>query len=121
MENVFKKFLYSGVGFVSLATEKFKAAVNELIKDGKLSEEEGKNIVENFSKSSEERKKVFEKDFGIAVENILHNFKFAKSEDVERLRNRITVLENLLSEDKTEPKEKTSKKKKSEPKDTDIE
>lgn len=105
MENLFKKFLYSGVGFVSLASDKFKTAVDELIKDGKMSNEEGKKIVDDFVKNSDERKKEFEKDFNEAVENIIKNFKFAKSEDVEKLRNRVTVLENILKEkEKSEPK-----------------
>ena len=45
-ENIFKKFVYTGVGFLSLTADKFKTAIDELVSDNKLSESEGKKIIQ---------------------------------------------------------------------------
>jgi polyhydroxyalkanoate synthesis regulator phasin len=124
MENIFKKFLHTGVGFISIASEKFKNAIDELVKDGKLSEAEGKKRVEEFMSQSEDRKKEFDKEFGNAIENILKNFKFAKKEDLDKLIKRVEYLEELLNVknegDATETKKKNApKKKKTETEDAD--
>jgi polyhydroxyalkanoate synthesis regulator phasin len=97
MENAFKNFFYTGVGFISIAADKFKKAVDELVKDGKLSKEEGKKIVDDFIKSSDERKSEFESTFKNVIEDTIEKLKFASKEEVEKLKNRITVLENLIN------------------------
>ena len=48
MEDLFKKFLYTGVGLVAMTTEKIQKSVDKLISDGKLSIEEGKKIIDKL-------------------------------------------------------------------------
>ena len=36
MEDLFKKFLYTGVGLVAMTAEKIQKSVDKLISDGKL-------------------------------------------------------------------------------------
>jgi len=122
MENIFKNFLYTGVGVVSYATDKFKSTINDLIKSGKLSSEEGKKIMDDFVNQSEERKIEYESQFKAAVEKTLNSFKFAKSEDVENLKKRVEILEELIAKRKIETDlekevEKETKKTKRKPKD----
>lgn len=122
MENLFKKFLHTGVGFVSIATEKFKKAIDELVKDGKMSETEGEKIVTDFAKKSEDHRKEFEKEFGEAVEKVIKNLKFAKKEEYDKLIKRVENLEKLITEKfSAEGSKKTSqKKKKTDDKDIDA-
>ena len=89
-------------------------AVKELIDDGKLSEEEGKTILDDFFKSSESKKEEFETNFKNVIENTIEKLKFARNKDMEKLKKRIADLEKLIKEkEKTKKKtaNKTSKKK----------
>jgi len=97
MENIFKNFLYTGVGIVSIASEKFKNSINDLIKNGKISAEEGKKIVDDFVIQSEEDRKKYEGEFKTALEKTLDALKFAKKDEVDKLKNRVEVLENLVA------------------------
>lgn len=64
MEDLFKKFLYTGVGLVAMTAEKIQKTVDKLISEGKLSIEEGKKLVDKLVKegklSTEEGKKVID-------------------------------------------------------------
>lgn len=121
MESLLKKFLYTSVGFVSIAGEKMAKAVEELIDDGKLSEEEGKIILDDFFKTSESKKEEFETNFKNVIENTIEKLKFARNKDMEKLKERIANLEKLIKEKektkkKTTTKKATTKKKTTKPK-----
>ena len=64
MEDVFKNFLYTGVGLVAMTAEKIQKSISNLVSEGKLSIEEGKKVVDKLVKegklSAEEGKKVME-------------------------------------------------------------
>lgn len=113
MENLFKKFVYTGVGFVSLTTDRMKETVKGLIEDGKISEEEGKKIFEDFNKNKDTKKEEFESQMKSIFDKILKSFNFATSTDIEKMENRISVLEGLLAKledkEKAEPKKTTRK------------
>ncbi len=114
MEKLFKKFLYTSVGFASLAKEKMTTLIEDLIKDGKLSEEEGKKIMDDFKKNTDEQRTDFDKKMKDVVDNTVQNLKFVKQKEVEKLRNRIDILEKLIKQDKDKKKKtkKTTTKKK---------
>ncbi len=56
MEDLFKKFLYTGVGIVSTTAEVLQRSVDEWIEKGKISEDEGKKIVDEFMNDASSRK-----------------------------------------------------------------
>jgi polyhydroxyalkanoate synthesis regulator phasin len=62
MEDLFKKFLYTGVGLVAMGADKIQKSVDKLVSDGKLSIEEGKKLLDKLVKegqlSADEGKKV---------------------------------------------------------------
>jgi len=113
MENTLKKFLYTSVGFASLAKDKMTTLIQDLIKDGKLSEEEGKKIIEDFKKNTDEHKTDFDKKMKDVIDSTVKNLKFVKENEVEKLKNRIDILEKLIKQDeaKKKTKKRTTKKK----------
>ena len=56
MEELVKKFIYTGVGIASITAEKVQEAVDELIGKGKVSKEEGEKMVDNFFDQVDDRK-----------------------------------------------------------------
>ncbi len=111
--NFIKKIINTGVGFVSLTAERMKQTVDGLISDGKISEEEGAKIVEDFTKNTETKREEIESQFKSIVEKVLKSFSFATKSDMENIENRIAVLEALLAkETETENEEKPKRSKK---------
>lgn len=93
MEDLIKKFIYTGVGLVSMTTDRFRETVDQLVKDEKISREEGKEIVDKFFEDTEARKGEFEKQLNETIERVVRQFNFAPSSEVERLEARIKELE----------------------------
>ena len=64
MEDLFKNFLYTGVGLVAMTAEKIQKSVGKLVSEGKLSLEEGKKVVDKLVNegklSTDEGKKVLD-------------------------------------------------------------
>lgn len=98
LESVIKKFVYTGVGFVSLSAEKFKNTVEDLIKDDKISEKEGQKIIDDFFKDSRAKRKEYSGRTKDLVKKVTERLKFVKSEDYEALSKRLTELEKAVAE-----------------------
>ena len=60
MEDLFKKFLYTSVGLVSSTVEKIQTSVDKLVDEDKLSQDEGKKIVDDLVKNTEAKREEFE-------------------------------------------------------------
>ncbi len=63
MEDLFKKFVNAGVGYLAQGNKKLQSTIEALVKDSKITEQEGKKIVEDLLKSSETKRTELEKQF----------------------------------------------------------
>jgi polyhydroxyalkanoate synthesis regulator phasin len=98
MENLFKKFVYTGVGLVSLTKDKVQKMVDELVDENKISTTEGKKLVDDFFETTDNKRKELETQLKDAVEKMVKKFNFASRKEVEELEARIKELEAALSE-----------------------
>lgn len=96
MSDLLKKVLYTSVGFASIATEKLQQTVTELVDQSKLSEDEGKKIVDDFMETTESKKDEFEGKLTKLVEDVVNTFDFPKGNDLDELNTRIASLEEKL-------------------------
>lgn len=94
-----KNFIYAGVGLASLTADKVKETVEDLVEKGKISDTEGKKIIDDFFKSTESTKDEFETKLKKLGDNISTSFDFLKSDnsEVESLKKRIEELEAKLA------------------------
>lgn len=102
MEELFRKFLYTGVGIVALTAEKLQESVDELVGKGKVSKDEGKRIVQDFVDNMESKRDDFEDRLKEAADSMTSSLKlpqFATKEDVDALMTRIASLEAKLGTD----------------------
>lgn len=68
MADVFKKLLNTGVGLASLTADKVQQTIEALVREGKLSEQEGGHIIENLKRNGETKRRELEKQAqGIAA------------------------------------------------------
>ncbi|MCS6833773.1 MAG: hypothetical protein NZ521_09385 [Flammeovirgaceae bacterium] len=99
MEDVIKNLVYTGVGLVAFTAEKVKESIDKLIHEEKISPEEGKRIVDEFIRSTEEKKTMMENQLMAIFEEIKKKLPFvgeggsAMSDRLADLEARIEALE----------------------------
>ncbi len=93
MADLIKKAFYTSVGITALVTEKVQDLVDDLVKQRKISLDEGKKIVDEFWQDTETRKEEVEDRLSKTVENVVSRFDFLTGKDVEDLRERVEELE----------------------------
>ena len=63
MEDLFKKFVNAGVGYIAQGSKSVQTTIEKLVKDSKLTEQEGKKIIDELMKSGETKRAELEKQF----------------------------------------------------------
>ena len=63
MEDLFKKFVNAGVGYIAQGSKSVQSAIEKLVKDNKMTQAEGKKIVDELMKSGETKRAELEKQF----------------------------------------------------------
>ena len=99
MEELIRKFLYTGVGIVALTAEKLQESVDEMVGKGKVSKDEGKRIVQEFVEKMETKRDEFEESLKEAADSMTSNMRipqFATKEDISTLMTRLEALEAKL-------------------------
>lgn len=112
MEDLFKKLIYTGVGLVSHNAELLQKNVNELINKGKITEEEGRKVVDDLIDDTNGKKEEFEDRLKSVVSSVLSKLDLPSREEMKGLKTRITELEEELAETKSTSTEPTLVKKK---------
>jgi polyhydroxyalkanoate synthesis regulator phasin len=112
MEDLFKKFVYTSVGLVSLSVDKFQKSVEKLVDDDKLSQEEGRKLVDDLFKNTESKREEFEAKLKKLVEEVLVRMNLATQTQIQELQDRLAVVETKLGIEVPESKAESKSKKK---------
>jgi len=96
MEDLFKKFLYTGVGLVALTAERLQHAIEEMVDDGKLSKEEGKKVFGGLLEKTETTREEFEERFKAFTTKVVEGLNIPTRDEMEALQERVAVLEAKL-------------------------
>jgi polyhydroxyalkanoate synthesis regulator phasin len=112
MDDLFKKFVYTGVGLVSTTFEKFQKSVEKLVDEDKISQEEGKKMVDDLFKNTEAKREEFEAKMKKVVEEVLVRMNLATQTQLHELQDRIAVIEAQLGIEVPAAKEESKSKKK---------
>ena len=96
MENLFQKFVYTSVGLVSLTVDKFQKSVEKLVTEDKISQEEGKRIMDDLFKNTEAKREEFEAKLKSLVEEVLARMNVGSASQVAELQERLKAVEEKL-------------------------
>lgn len=97
MESLLKKFIYTGIGLVSITRERLQKNIDNLVSDQKLSKEEGRRIVDDVMDKTEAKRGELESQFKKVTEEVMDKFNFATSKELEALKRRVEALEIRLA------------------------
>jgi len=104
--DMIKNFIYAGVGLATTTSEKVKEAINDLVEKGKISDTEGKKIMDDFFKSTENTKDEFESKWNKLSDTLTSKFDLKKNKEdneVESLKKKIAELESKLASKAKKP------------------
>jgi polyhydroxyalkanoate synthesis regulator phasin len=96
MKETLKNMFYIGAGAAFLTKEKLEELKADLIETGKVTKEEGKQLIEEMFKKSEEAKKQLEQKIQDAVTDQLRKKNVATGDDIAELKSRIEELKAIL-------------------------
>jgi polyhydroxyalkanoate synthesis regulator phasin len=92
MIDLIKKALYTGVGFAVLTKEKAEELVQELTKQAKLSEQEGKELFDGLLKQSEQARNDFQSKVDETVLAVVKRLNLATKDEVAALKAKVDEL-----------------------------
>jgi len=93
MESLLGKFLLSGLGVLVLTEEKIEKFIEELTKEGEITQKGKKELLTEIIEKGEEKKKEIEGKIREKVENMLSQMNIATKNDIQKLEKRIEALE----------------------------
>ncbi len=93
MESLLGKFLLSGLGVLVLTEEKIVKFIEELTKEGEITQKGKKELLTEIIEKGEEKKKEIEGKIRGKVENMLSQMNVATKNDIQKLEKRIATLE----------------------------
>jgi polyhydroxyalkanoate synthesis regulator phasin len=89
MEDLFKKFIYAGVGFVSRTNDRVQETINQLVQENKLSQKEGEKILQSLQKNTDTKRKEFETQINSIAKRVMKNMGVASDSEVEELKRAV--------------------------------
>jgi poly(hydroxyalkanoate) granule-associated protein len=95
-----RKIMLAGVGALALTEEKLESFVQELIKKGELTQEEGKKTLKELREKMAQNKRELEEYVQRKIENSVKKMHLATKKDVEELEKRVSDLEASLEVEK---------------------
>jgi len=98
MQELLKNVFYLGAGFAFMTKEKIEDLKKDLIDKGKMTQDEGRQFVDDLVKKSEKAKEDVEKKVGELVADKLEKMKVATSDDIAELRKQIDELREMIEE-----------------------
>lgn len=96
MENTIKKLLYTSVGLVANAAEKFQLFIEDVSSEESETEKKGKQILDDLFETAEAKKEEFESAIKTKKDEILDKMPEGTKSDVNELLDRIASLEKKL-------------------------
>ena len=97
MIDLIKKIMFTGVGLASMTKDKIEELGKEIIEQGKLSEKEGKEFLNELKEKSEESRKDLETRTDKLVKESLKKMNLATRDDLAKLEKQLHKMSLILA------------------------
>lgn len=96
MSDMLERVFLLGVGAASITREKVQELVDELVKKGQLTKEEGEALLDKTAERAREQSVNIKEMASDAYQDTLRTMNIARQEQIEELEHRIAVLESKV-------------------------
>jgi len=97
MKEMLKNVMYAGIGAAFLTKEKVEDLSRDLIEKGKMSQEEGKQFVDELIRKSENAKDQLDLWINKRVEDRVNQLNLATKDEIAELRRKIEELQVAIN------------------------
>ncbi len=98
MIDLVKKTLLTGVGVAALTKEKIEEVAKEFVEKGKITEQEGRALVDDLMNRSEEARLEFQNQVEEKVQLVMKKMNLAKQSEVDSLKAELAELRGSLND-----------------------
>lgn len=98
MEDTIKKIISVSLGMAIIGINKTKEIIDDLIRKGKMSEEEGNKLINDLKEEGEKSRQKAETEIKNLINNALKKMDVPTKEDFNRLEKRVKALEQKILE-----------------------
>jgi polyhydroxyalkanoate synthesis regulator phasin len=98
MLEFFERGFMATMGAVSLTREKTQEMVDDLVKRGEISKDEGKQLVDRMVRKGQEEQETFRKMVRQEVQVMLKELDLPDKQEIESLKEKIDTLTRKLDE-----------------------
>ena len=102
MKETLKNILYTGIGIAFLTKEKVEELKADLIEKGKMSQEEGRQFVDDLLRRSEKARDQLDLWINKRVEERIAQFDLATRDELADLRSKVEELQVALNRESRE-------------------
>ena len=104
MKEILKSILYTGIGAAFLTKEKIEEIQKDLSEKGKLSQEEGKQFMEELRLKSEKAREQLDLWVNKRVEERVHQLNLVTKDEIADLQRKIDELHAIVASSISQPK-----------------
>ena len=104
MKEILKSILYTGIGAAFLTKEKIEEIQKDLSEKGKLSQEEGKQFMEELRLKSEKARDQLDLWVNKRVEERVHQLNLVTKDEIADLQRKIDELHAIVASSSSQPK-----------------
>ncbi|MGP0068912.1 MAG: phasin family protein [Isosphaeraceae bacterium] len=98
MVDLIKKALYTGLGLAVLTKEKAEELVKDFAEQSKLSEHEGKEMVDSLMKQSDQARNDLQARIDEAVKSVVSQLNLASKDEVASLKAKVEELSAKIAQ-----------------------
>jgi polyhydroxyalkanoate synthesis regulator phasin len=98
MEDLFKKTISFGIGLFDYTKEKVENLVDELVKRGEVSQQDGPQAVEELWEKAEKEQSAFWNKVKTYINSIVDEMPLVRRGDFKALEERLAALEKRVGE-----------------------
>lgn len=99
MQDLIRDIFYLGAGAAFITKEKIEELRKELIEKGKMTQDEGKQFVDDLVKKSEKARKDMENRIQEAVVEQMKKMNVATGEDIAEVKKQIQELRKMIEKE----------------------
>ena len=100
MLELMKKTMLTGIGLALKTTDEIKEMVNEISEKGKLSEDEGREFLDDILAKAEEAREEFEERVEKSVHSMAKKMDLASRKELIELKEEVAALREALEKEK---------------------
>ena len=102
MKETLKNILYTGIGIAFLTKDKIEELKAALVEKGRISQEEGRQFVDDLLRRSEKARDQLDLWINKRVEERIEQFNLATRDELADLRRQVEELQVALNRDRDE-------------------